>query len=510
MPTASTAPKKAPQSGATMLRMAEPDHRVAPRGNSTGESVRHYPKSAIRQVREVCLFYVKKCSGKYDDNKTAARYVHQMAEEVLGLLAGVAGELKKSKNEPEIFQALLDEWHSSFPSSLGNLGTPKAIAALIAKQADELNELRAALEEQKTARETDVTEILRSMDIQLQAYRNSVTLERKQQKLLDEERMENYEKAIAEYKAKTKVDMAGLISKHKTELNNTSGDLQSVIEDLQQRNSDLEMMYNRDTSAWRSKVQEMTETHDAKVLRLRSKIKEAHDKYYALSHSVNDDFSIMSTASDDEGNDNGTDDGTRITEVSQTVKAERKKARRKAKILRQLAEKEMEEANHNGKGGNNNNKNYNNNNSGGDVNDGMTVATGDGSTSAANRAKQAPRLMTAAAVQKLNDQIKELTDSNIQSQLAIDSMKTEKNQLQTEKMVLLRRMQDMEKHTETIRRALCVSVNDDGDNQTAAQCYLFSAHDQQLAHTPHLLDCSRHQGSAGYPILTAYTGPGVY
>lgn len=502
MPTASTAPKKVPTPAATMLRMAEPDHRVAPRGNSTGESVRHYPKSAIRQVREVCLFYVKKCSGKYDDNKTAARYVHQMAKEVLGLLAGVAGELKKSKNEPEIFQALLDEWHSSFPSSLGNLGTPKAIAALIAKQADELNELRAALDEQKSARETDVAEILRSMDIQLQAYRNSVTTERKQQKLLDEERMENYERAIADYKAKTRVDTAALISAHKKELNSTTGNLQGVIDDLQQRNSDLQMMYDRDTTAWRNKVQQMSDAHDAKVLRLRSKIKEAHEKYYALSHSVNDDFSIMSTASDDEGNDNITDDGTRMTEMSQTAKAERKKARRKAKILRQLAEKEMEEANNGG--GNNNNS------GGGDANDGMTVVTGDGSMSAANRAKQAPRLMTAAAVQKLNDQIKELTDSNIQSQLAIDTMKTEKSQLQSEKMVLLRKMQDMEKHTETIRRALCVSVGDDGDHQTAAQCYTFSSHSQQLAHTPHLLDCARHQSNAGYPFMTAYMGPGVY
>ena len=80
-------------SHAQPLAMAEPMHRLAPKGASTGQSVRVFKKSYIKSVKDTCLFYVKKCSGKYTDNQTAARYVHHMAEEVISLLSGVAEDL---------------------------------------------------------------------------------------------------------------------------------------------------------------------------------------------------------------------------------------------------------------------------------------------------------------------------------------------------------------------------------------------------------------------------------
>jgi len=69
--------------------VAEPQHRVGPAGVSSGISLRQYPTNYIQQVREICLHYVKKCSGKYENNKAAARYVHQMSSEILFQLAGI-------------------------------------------------------------------------------------------------------------------------------------------------------------------------------------------------------------------------------------------------------------------------------------------------------------------------------------------------------------------------------------------------------------------------------------
>lgn len=71
------------------------------------------------------MFYVQKCAGTYADNKTAARYVHQMADEIILQLAGVATEIKKNRGEPEMFAALLEEWQEHFPPSLGALGNSR-------------------------------------------------------------------------------------------------------------------------------------------------------------------------------------------------------------------------------------------------------------------------------------------------------------------------------------------------------------------------------------------------
>ena len=47
-----------------------------------------------------------------------------MADEVLKQLSGVAAQVKRYEQDPEIYQALLDEWNENFPPSLGIMGTP--------------------------------------------------------------------------------------------------------------------------------------------------------------------------------------------------------------------------------------------------------------------------------------------------------------------------------------------------------------------------------------------------
>ena len=103
--------------------------------------MRVFPKSSVQMVREICLHYVEKCTGKFTDNKQAQRYVYQMAEEVMSQLSAVSAQIKRHENEPAVFQALLDEWNDAFPPGLAKIGSPKAIAALVARQSQELDEV---------------------------------------------------------------------------------------------------------------------------------------------------------------------------------------------------------------------------------------------------------------------------------------------------------------------------------------------------------------------------------
>jgi hypothetical protein len=290
------------------------------------------------------LHYVKKCSGQYENNRAAARYVHQMAEEVLNLLAGVAGELRKNKNEPEVFQALLDEWHSSFPASLGNLGTPKAIAALISKQSQELAELKESLAHEKSRRENDIREILDTMDGQLQAYRASVVAERLQQKMIESQALENYEVSIEQFRQKSDAEIVQLKNSHREEMKVTRARYETIVSSWQDKHNAFLQKYDSDIAIWRTRYDQLTEKSSVRTEKLRRKIKEAQDKYYALSHSVHDDFSIMSSGSKDTNDDGATDDGTRVTEASLSAKQERQKTKRKEKILRELAANELKAA----------------------------------------------------------------------------------------------------------------------------------------------------------------------
>lgn len=153
--------------------------RVGPPGVSSGVSHRQLPKSCVVQVRDICLHYVAKCSGKYVNNEMAARYIHQMADEVINQLAGVAADIKRHVNEPEILQKLLDEWNDSFPATMGQMGTPKAIALKLEQQARRISDLTAALQSDRLSHVGEVDRLTRSIDVQLLSCRNGVMAERR-------------------------------------------------------------------------------------------------------------------------------------------------------------------------------------------------------------------------------------------------------------------------------------------------------------------------------------------
>ena len=50
------------------MGMAEPQSRIPPEGVGNGMSLRDQPPSCVDQVRKICIHYVSKCSGKYDNS----------------------------------------------------------------------------------------------------------------------------------------------------------------------------------------------------------------------------------------------------------------------------------------------------------------------------------------------------------------------------------------------------------------------------------------------------------
>lgn len=318
-------------------------NRVPPPGATSMQSYRSITKSSLQLVKEICLHYVQKCAGQYSDNKAAARYVHQMAEEIIFQLGGVANEIKRTRGEPELYQALLDEWNEHFPASLGAIGSPKAIAQLVASQSKEIQRLKMELESEKINRENDVSGILRSMDSQLHTYRNSVMNDRKQQKnLFDHQLVEHdektkkiidsYESQILQMQDDHKCALAALQREYELLLNRSKDECEATANQLK-----LELKSHK-TKA-RSKLNRLKEKSalwEEKCLEIKGKYNELAT---ALSEDAisNSDLDLPFTDSDEESD---SDDDSQfekldincdIDETRRLVADRREKAKLRAK-----------------------------------------------------------------------------------------------------------------------------------------------------------------------------------
>lgn len=127
------------------INVAEPIHRIATKGVTDGISLRCFPSASIAQVKKTCLHYVSKLSGKYSDSKLGARYVHQMAQDILNQLDGIAKEVEHNEEISRSTKNLLKEWHEFFPSNLSEIGTPRAVASKIASLEAEVHFLKERL-----------------------------------------------------------------------------------------------------------------------------------------------------------------------------------------------------------------------------------------------------------------------------------------------------------------------------------------------------------------------------
>ena len=234
--------------------MAEPVHRIAPEGAGSGLSVRDQPTSCVDQVRKICMHYVSKCSGKYGNSPVSARYVHQMATEILTQLKGVALQIKQQENNPEILQELLDEWNDQFPPSLGDLGTPKHIAATLQRQSKELAELKVKLSEEVKKREKDVSSVLRSMDAQLHASRDSVMTERRQHGLAHAHQLNQLKAQLKEAKRTHKHEVKGMAKASQADLLSQQGRFMDKIQGLERELNHVKEQCDVETALLRGKL----------------------------------------------------------------------------------------------------------------------------------------------------------------------------------------------------------------------------------------------------------------
>jgi hypothetical protein len=287
------------------LHMAEPTHRIPPTGATSGQSVRNIPKSCVQQVKDICLFYVEKCSGKYQNNKAAARNVHQMAEEIILQLAGVAHEIKMNRGEPEQFQTLLEEWNEHFPPSLGALGSPKAIATLIANQSREIQKLKDELDVEKVKRENDVSTILRSMDSQLHSYRSSVMNDRRQQKVLFDQEIHNFEEHMKEYKKTLDEEKKIMNNNYNKEFTKLETHYGNLLKESQDNLSTTIVNHEKELTKVKQRKDEKIKYLRDNLKDLKTKMATLKQRYNVLAVVLNED---VESSSDGEGDDVDLDD----------------------------------------------------------------------------------------------------------------------------------------------------------------------------------------------------------
>lgn len=110
----------------------------------------------------------------------AARYVHQLAEEVLSMLSGIASEVQVQQDISKIAKHRFEEWDKNFPAVLKEIGGPDDIANFIMEKEGELKRLQLELDAERADKDKDLENVMRSMDYQLHASRNGALSERQQ------------------------------------------------------------------------------------------------------------------------------------------------------------------------------------------------------------------------------------------------------------------------------------------------------------------------------------------
>lgn len=245
------------------------------------------------------MFYADKVSGQYHNHPAAARYVHQMAEEIILQLAGVASEIKKNRGEPEMHAQLLEEWEEHFPPSLGAIGTPKAIAALVQQQSRDLQKMKNELEAEKIHRDSDVSGILRSMDAQLHAYRSSVLHDRRQMQLLHEADLNALQEKMDTQQRLHQEAMQQLHDNHRNQMvqKRLKFEQQAKVI-IRQKNRELQRVQKQLTQRlqqYRAKIAVLQD----RVITQKLTISDLRHKYHALARSFNEAVALSDTDSSD-------------------------------------------------------------------------------------------------------------------------------------------------------------------------------------------------------------------
>lgn len=215
--------------------------------------------------------------------------MHQMAEEVMSQLSGVAAQIKRHESEPEVFQALLDEWNNAFPASLGAMGSPKQVAATLQQQTREIEELRETLDHERKSKSKDVADVLRSMDAQLQASRLGVITERRQLSMNQQHEIERYQALLREAEHRLQDGIEETAKRMAEEVDEVKAHGEEMLRLEQQRAEELikkfrmnEMNHQRELDALVQRKEDEKDALQRKIAKLEDEVKRMADQVEAV------------------------------------------------------------------------------------------------------------------------------------------------------------------------------------------------------------------------------------
>ena len=323
----------------------EPKHRITPAGISSGMSLRSQPKTTVQKVQDICLHYVEKVSGKYESNQAAARYVHQMADEIIGQLGGVVSQLKSTReNKPENFQELLDEWHKHFPPSLGTIGTPRHVAATLDRYTKELMDLRNELESERSKRAQEVAGVLKSMDAQLQASSLGVMSERRQLSFAQQQQMEDFERTLKECETQGKSKLAILAQNYEDKMRHLQDDHNRRLKEVMKLTEILQEELREERSRSGSAIAGVEETRkreadkqSSMIAKLKEEMLIAQGVQSVPPSGVDGGLSTVSLSLDDSKERSNNSDEEKKTIPHYAAEKVREERLPKPKTKRQLA-----------------------------------------------------------------------------------------------------------------------------------------------------------------------------
>ena len=190
------------------------------------------------------------------------------------------------------------------------MGSPKAIAALVAQQSAEIADLRQSLQSERGRREKEVSDILRSMDAQLHAYKGSVMSERRHQQLLDFQKKTEQDSALQELRNQHERELSRLTQAHSEDSRQAAGVAEQRLQDALDTIQELQRQQESAAQNAQRDLERLAAAKDRKYEKLQEKFRTLRGEYNTLVESLHEDFSLLSTSSYDETEfDGGNGDG---------------------------------------------------------------------------------------------------------------------------------------------------------------------------------------------------------
>ena len=304
------------------LVMAEPQHRLFNRGDSN-ISINQFPssKSSAQQIKDICLHYVNKCSGQYIHNRTSARYVHQMADEVLNQISGLISQISRIESEPEAYQALLQDFKDSFPP---NLTSPKQVAAKLNQLQHDYDQAIITITSLKQNHKKELETIAASVNDQIKAHKDGILKERRHHKSkLDDISFECNQKLIDErtriINEKNEMEQQFLQQIHTLQTNYTIeiNKLQTKLKSLEK-----ELIKTKDEL---ENIDDDNKEKEVEISQLKSKIRRYEDEDLLNSSRRSSEYGLGSARMSDAGSvviDDDDDDKSFISNYSYAATVE--------------------------------------------------------------------------------------------------------------------------------------------------------------------------------------------